>query len=125
MEYQEFYQEKLDIGELYLQFCPECKEYIFYPRRFCPKCLQVDWEWRRLSGEAVLYSYTIVYFSALPEYKGDIPYALALVELAEGPRLLAHLPGMALENLQVGMKLQFCRYSREGRSLPAFRALPV
>ncbi|WP_061213588.1 Zn-ribbon domain-containing OB-fold protein [Syntrophomonas wolfei] len=124
MEYREFYQKKLDEGELYLQFCPDCQDYIFYPRSLCPKCLKSDWEWRKLSGKAVLYSYTVVHYSALPEFKEDTPYVLALVELAEGPRMLAHLPGLPFDELQVGLALQLSSINREGRRIPAFQVVP-
>ena len=77
-------------GELMLQRCRACGKPYFYPRPVCPECGSTDVEWFTASGRATLYSYVINHRPA-PGFEADAPYAIAVVELAEGPRLLTNL----------------------------------
>jgi uncharacterized OB-fold protein len=80
--------------ELCLQRCTACAEYLFYPRAVCPRCLGTDLEWRRVSGRGTLHTFTVVHRGARGFPLGP-PYVLAIVELAEGPRLMTNLVGIA------------------------------
>ena len=71
-------------GELRLQRCRECGDAYFPPQPWCPHCASDDVEVFVASGEATLYSYVI---SHLPAPGFAVPYVLAVVTLAEGPRL--------------------------------------
>lgn len=76
-------------GRLDMQFCPRCARYVHYPRPLCPGCLgRLDW--RTLSGRGTVYSFTVVHRAPSREF-ADVPYTLALVDLEEGPRLLARV----------------------------------
>ena len=75
-------------GELHLQRCDDCARCYFPPRNFCPGCGSRQVSWFRASGRATLYSYTI---SHLPAAGFTSPYAIAVVELAEGPRMMTNI----------------------------------
>ena len=75
-------------GELRLQRCSECAEVYFPPRPFCPKCISREVEVFAASGEGSLHSYVI---NQRPHPAFDGPYAIAIVELAEGPRMMTNL----------------------------------
>jgi uncharacterized OB-fold protein len=76
--------------ELMLQRCAACGKFIYYPRDRCPHCFADKLEWRRVSGEGKIYSYTVVRRASARSF-ADGPYVLAIVELAEGPRMTTNI----------------------------------
>ena len=75
-------------GELRLQRCrPEGHVY-FPPRPFCPECGTREVEVFAASGRGRLYSY-VIHHRPVPGF--EPPYAIAVVELEEGPRLMTNL----------------------------------
>lgn len=121
--HDEFYRSKLEKGELWLQYCPACQQYIFYPRSFCPGCMGTAWEWRQASGLGCLYSYTTVYVSSLPEFSDMVPYVYAIVELAEGIRMPANILNCPLEVLRINLPLEMIVIKKGDNSILAFQAV--
>ena len=76
--------------ELQLQRCAACGKFIYYPRDRCPHCFSDRLEWRRVSGRGKVYSYTVVRRASSRAF-ADAPYVLAIVELAEGPRMTTNI----------------------------------
>lgn len=74
--------------ELRLQRCRACKRAYFPPRPFCPHCASRDVESFRASGRATLYSY-VIHHRESPGFTP--PYAIAVVALEEGPRMMTSL----------------------------------
>ena len=83
------YWEGCKRHELWLPYCPQCAEYFFYPRSFCPRCFNWEIEWRQASGRGTLYTYAIQYRPQAPGFQP--PYVTAMVQLEEGPRLMTNL----------------------------------
>ena len=108
-------------GELMLQRCRTCGEPYFYPRPVCPACGSTDVEWFIASGLATLYSYVINHRPARG-FEADAPYAIAVVELAEGPRMMTNIVGVpnTPEDLILDMELQVTFERRGDISLPVF-----
>jgi len=96
------FQRYLKDGELWLQHCNGCAQQIFYPRTLCPYCGDNRLQWRRASGAGTVYSTTVV--RQRPERGGD--YNVAIIELAEGARLLSRVEGIAADAVRIGMKVQ-------------------
>ena len=92
-------------GELRLQRCDACKHAYFPPRPFCPKCASRKVSVFKASGRAALHSY-IIHHRPAPGFTP--PYAIAVVELAEGPRMMSNIVGcpQTPEALQLDMPLQ-------------------
>lgn len=120
-DYKQIYWDKLADGSFSLQFCPHCNKYIFYPREICPYCLEHELEWKPVSGQGTIYSYTIVHVSALPEFKDKTPYIYALVELAEGVRIPSNLIDCHLDEVRVGMPVMLTYIKKEGKTLLVFK----
>ncbi|NLB54077.1 MAG: Zn-ribbon domain-containing OB-fold protein [Syntrophomonadaceae bacterium] len=97
---------KLASGKLWLQYCESCHKYIFYPRVFCPNCLKPDLQWKETSGQGKVYSFTIIHYSNLPEKSEQVPYAYAIVELAEGIRLAANITDCHPKDISIGMSVE-------------------
>ncbi|WP_274424953.1 Zn-ribbon domain-containing OB-fold protein [Chelativorans sp. YIM 93263] len=108
-------------GVLKVQRCTGCGEHVFYPRVVCPSCLSDDLQWVSVSGRATVHAVTVVHRAAAP-FKEDLPYAVALVDLAEGPRMMTQILTDAPEKLAIGdaVEVEFRRQG-EGPPLPFFR----
>ena len=76
--------------ELILQRCGACGKFIYYPRPRCPHCFSDRLGWERCSGKGKVYSYTVVRRASSRAF-ADAPYILAIVELAEGPRMTSNI----------------------------------
>lgn len=111
-------------GVLRIQRCVDCGVPFFYPRTTCPHCLSDSLEWFDTSGRATLYSYTITHRPA-PGFADDVPYAIAVVQLAEGPRMMANIVGVpnTPEDLVLDMALEVTFEQRGDVSLPQFQPL--
>jgi len=109
-------------GELRIQRCTACGGHYFYPRPLCPRCGSTAVEWVRASGRATLHSYVINHRPA-PGFEDEAPYAIAVVALEEGPRMMANIVGMdsTPENLVLDMDLVVTFQERGDQCLPAFR----
>jgi uncharacterized OB-fold protein len=93
--------------ELWIQRCNACDHAYFYPRSECPHCLSSDVAWIHASGRGTLYSYMINH-RLPPGFREEGPYAIAIVELDEGPRMMSNIVGIANtpENLVLDMPLE-------------------
>lgn len=92
-------------GELRVARCPACAAYVWYPRSRCPLCTSDALELVPVSGDGVVYSYTVNRRPA-GAYKEAGPVVIAYVELAEGPRVLANLVGVDPEQVSVGLPVR-------------------
>ena len=93
-------------GRLVVQECPACRQVWHPPLPRCPHCHHAGLGWRDVSGDGTVYSYTVVRHPTHFAFAGKIPYVLALVELAEGPRLVAALTGIPPEEVRVGLPVR-------------------
>ena len=75
-------------GELRLQRCVRHRHVYFPPRPFCPACGSREVEVFAASGKATLYSY-VIHHRPVPGFVP--PYAIAVVELEEGPRMMTNI----------------------------------
>lgn len=109
-------------GELRLQRCRACDHSYFPPRPFCPQCASRDVEVYKASGKATLYSYVINH-RPRPDI-GTEPHSIAVVTLAEGPRMMSNIVGcpQTPEALLLDMPLQVVfEPMSEEISLPFFK----
>ena len=107
---------------LEIQHCRACARHQFYPRRFCTQCLSDQIAWVQASGRGRIYTFTVCHVAAHPAFEARVPYAIAMVELDEGVRMLAGIVDSDLTRLAVGAPVQVCfeRISEEV-ALPMFR----
>lgn len=83
------YWDGAKAGELLLQCCDDCAHVYFPPRPFCPKCASRKVSVKKASGKGTLYSYVINHRPAAPGFTP--PYAIAVVALDEGPRMMSNI----------------------------------
>lgn len=89
--------------ELRIQHCPACGHHQFPPRIVCTHCGGRALEWRAASGRAKVYSFTIIHRPPEPAFAADVPYVVATVDLAEGPRMMTNITGCPVGDVRVGM----------------------
>jgi uncharacterized OB-fold protein len=107
---------------LLLKRCRACSRAHFYPRPFCPHCWSDDVDWEDASGRATLYTWSVVHRNDLPPFGGRVPYVAAVVELAEGPRMMTNVEGCAFDDLRIGMALEVdFRVETDEVTVPVFR----
>jgi uncharacterized protein len=112
--------DKARAHELWLPLCVDTGRHFFPPRLFSPFTGGAV-EWRPASGRAKLASYVIVHRAA-PGFETEVPYIVALAELAEGPRMLTNLPGAPCDpaRLKIGAPLTVAFEQRGDMTLPQF-----
>lgn len=93
-------------SRLLIKRCARCGEHHFYPRPFCPHCWSNEVDWVEASGRGTLYTYSVVRTNDLPPFPERVPYVAAIVELAEGPRMMSNVVGCEFDALAVGMALE-------------------
>lgn len=89
-------------GQLVVQRCTQCQRHQFYPRSFCMQCMGESLDWVPSSGLGHIYTYTINRRGANAFMAERTPYAVAIIELEEGVRLMANIIGSRLEDIHVG-----------------------
>lgn len=92
-------------GKLLLRSCNTCGVVHYYPRPFCPSCWSDDVTWVEAGGRATLYTHSTVYTNDLPPFPAQVPYIAAVVDLAEGPRMMTQVVDCPPDRLAVGMDL--------------------
>ncbi len=105
LETQPFWDAARD-GRLLIKRCLTCARTHFYPRPFCPHCWNPDVEWMEASGRATLYTWSVVHRNDLPPFNERVPYVAAVVDLAEGPRMMTNVVACEFDALEMGMALE-------------------
>ncbi|MEU6079192.1 Zn-ribbon domain-containing OB-fold protein [Streptomyces sp. NPDC047108] len=108
-------------GRLLIRRCGDCGAAHHYPREFCPRCWSGDVTWERASGHATLYTWSVVHRNDLPPFGDRVPYTAAVVDLAEGPRMMTEIVGCPEAALRIGMDVRAAFRTSEGVSVPVFR----
>lgn len=101
------------------QLCGRCGRVVFYPRAHCPHCGSEDLHVHDSAGVGTLYSYTVIRQTPDPAFRDDAPYIVALVDLAEGFRVLTHLRAEP-EEAEVGQRVRLEWMTRDDFELPVF-----
>jgi len=108
--------------------CKKCGKIFFPPRLICSQCKAREFEKIRLSREGKLLTYTVIRV-APSQFVDQAPYAIGIIELKEGVRVLAQITDCELEKLTVGMNmnLEFRKIQEEGDAgiiCYGYKALP-
>ena len=91
---------------LLLKKCSDCGHFFFYPRILCPDCLSTNVEWVPSKGTGTVHTFTIVHRAPSKGFEKDCPFAFALIELEEGPRMISNVVGCKPETVLIGMKVK-------------------
>ncbi|WP_328674472.1 OB-fold domain-containing protein [Streptomyces sp. NBC_00322] len=85
----------------------------------CGACGSAEWDTVEAGGAGAVYSYVVMHHPPFPAF--DPPYAVGLIELAEGVRMVSNVVGVPYDKVRIGMpvRLEFLRVDEE-LELPVF-----
>jgi uncharacterized protein len=93
-------------GRLRFQHCPVCG-YVRYPvAPRCPECLTPGGIWVFDSGLGTVWSSCVYHRAYNPAFAETLPYAVVLVELDSGPRLISNVLHGDNTAPSVGLRVQ-------------------
>ncbi|MER6212530.1 bifunctional MaoC family dehydratase N-terminal/OB-fold nucleic acid binding domain-containing protein [Streptomyces sp. NPDC001272] len=104
-----------------IQRCTACATLRFPWLPGCNACSSPDWDTVEASGTGTVFSYVVMHHPPFPAF--DPPYAVALVELTEGVRMISNITGVPYDKVCIGLpvRLEFLRVD-DALELPVFRA---
>lgn len=106
---------------LVIRKCKACGELHFMPRHLCPVCWSDDLEWLNSKGIGRVHSFSIIRRASDTAFTSRVPYVVALVELDEGPRMMANILGDDALNVAIGDPVNVIFEDRgDGALLPQF-----
>ena len=102
---QEFF-DGANGDKLMLQQCSQCGTHRLPGRERCLDCWSMDAEWAQASGKGKLYTYGIMHQKYHPAFAEVTPYNYAIVELAEGPRIVTNIIDCPNDELRTDMPVE-------------------
>jgi uncharacterized OB-fold protein/acyl dehydratase len=105
---------------LVIQRCADCKSLRHPPGPCCPQCGSFGWDTVESAGEGHVYTYVVNHHPRHPAF--DYPLVVAVIELAEGTRLIANMTGVEPADVEIGMPVVLDWIDPDpDLSLPVFR----
>ncbi|HSP96483.1 MAG TPA: Zn-ribbon domain-containing OB-fold protein [Candidatus Dormibacteraeota bacterium] len=92
--------------ELRVQRCRGCGALRFPARAICSDCLSTDAEWVPVSGRGEIYSFNVMHQVYHPGFAAEVPYAVVLVKLEEGPKMISNVVGIDAHAVRIGMPVR-------------------
>ncbi|OKJ34499.1 bifunctional MaoC family dehydratase N-terminal/OB-fold nucleic acid binding domain-containing protein [Streptomyces sp. CB01580] len=111
--------------KLLIQRCAGCRKPRFPWLPGCNACGCQEWDTVEAVGEGTVFSHVVMHHPPFPAFSASGeggPYAVALIELAEGVRMVGNVVGVPYDKVRIGMpvRLEFLRTDPE-LVLPVFR----
>jgi len=95
-----------DHDELRVQRCDSCDTFRWPPRAACAACSSLEATWVSVPGCGVLFSWTVVARTTLPDFVERVPFAVGVVALDGLPiRMIGRIETDDPWGLQVDMPL--------------------
>ena len=107
-------------GVLSYQYCVACDRPQFYPRSLCVGCGGTSLDWRASRGLGTVHAVTVVHRPPTAAFRAEVPYAIALVDLDEGFRMMANVVGGAPEMVAIGDRVRLTWERRGDTVMPQF-----
>jgi len=95
-EHQEYWDGARD-GKLLIKKCDSCSQMHYYPRVICPHCMSDQTSWITAKGTGTVYTYSVM--------RHGTPYAIAFVELDEGPRMMTNIVECDLDTVHISQRV--------------------
>jgi hypothetical protein len=107
---------------LSFQRCASCGAWRHLPRHLCARCGSSQWSWQPSSGRGRIHSWTITHQTPIRAFADRVPYAVVVVEMEEGVRLVSGTRGIENAELAIDLPVEvvFERVTPEV-ALPMFR----
>jgi uncharacterized OB-fold protein len=107
---------------LEMQKCSSCGQFWFPPGNRCSHCLSPEYSWKPLTGRGSVVTFTVMRRAYQSGFANELPYTVAVVELAEGPRMISNVIDCDPDAVTVGMPVEVVfRDCTDEATLPLFR----
>ncbi len=108
------FQDSIRNGKIKGYRCANCSHKQVDIIDFCPKCHGPNLEKVEFSGEGKIVTYTIQ-FVAPEQFMNEVPYAWAVIDLDDGPRMTGWVPFISRsEDLPIGQRVRFKKSYQPG-----------
>ncbi len=108
------YQALLDHDVFAVHACTRCGRAHYSPRVICPHCGSGSLTWKQSDGLGTVYSTSTI------SPRGGEPYAVVLVNLDDGPRLMSNMIGIAAADVRIGLRVRVRIEQRDGGAVALF-----
>lgn len=115
----EHWEREAAAGRLAYQRCGACGRAQAFPRPFCAGCGAAAPAWATAQGQGLVVAHSLLHRAPTPEWHARLPYAVALVALDEGPRVMGQAPAA----LAIGTRVALSFFEQGGRRLLRFDPL--
>lgn len=99
-----FWQIMQETKKLHFQQCACCETILHPPRPICYKCHSFDMNWVEAPTKGEIYSFAVYHRGVHPGF--ELPYAVILVELENGQRIVSNLLDCPSEEVYIGMPVE-------------------
>ncbi len=93
-------------GGLRVQRCMACSALRYPPARWCPQCLGEESDWITVSGKGTIWSWCVFHREYFKGFESEMPYAVVLVELDEGPRIYSNMVAGSGGRPEIGTRVR-------------------
>jgi uncharacterized protein len=106
---------------LLIRKCRACSAFHFMPRHLCPECWSDKLDWVDAKGTGSVHSFTIIRRAPLAAFASKTPYVVALIDLDEGPRMVANIVGEGALSVRISERVSVTFEERgDGAMVPQF-----
>ena len=92
---------------LVIQKCNACGTYRFPAMQYCANCRSDSYDWVEASGKGKVFSWIVVNHPVPADIWGDdVPYAVGLIELDEGVRMVSNIIECQHEKIAGDMRVE-------------------
>ncbi|MFT7574918.1 MAG: putative OB-fold protein [Alphaproteobacteria bacterium] len=110
----EKFWEAASSGKLMIGSCKSCSKVHWYPRAICPHCFSDQTELKEAAGTGEVYTFSVM-------KRAKIPFAIAYVTLAEGPKMMTNIVDTDLDAITIGQKVKVVfKETEDGPPVPMF-----
>jgi len=102
--------------------CESCGRTRWPPGPMCPECHSTDTDWIESTGKGSVYSWIVAAHPVDPVLVDQVPYVVAMIDLAEGVRVVGNVDGCPPDEIVAGMPVELIFEQRdENTKIPNFR----
>jgi uncharacterized OB-fold protein len=124
---EQFYKH-ISQGKLLGGRCTQCGKVHLPPRPLCDNCYSKNFEWTEIQSRGKLLTYTIIHI-APAQFQAMAPYAMGIVQLANGLKLPGMIKGVTPEKIKIGMEVTMdfgaCEIAQAWPQWPRYCFKPV
>ena len=120
----EYYRLAAETGVLHVQRCDGCGVHRHPPRVSCAACGAAGWTWVPTAMRGEVWSWTVTHRVTDPAFAEEGTFAIVVVELVEGVRVVANTIGIPHADLRIGLPVRIV-LDRRSESAALIDAVPA